>query len=95
MNEGTGYLQRLHGPDNITVIVLKNCPPELAVLLAKLFQYSYNTGIYSTMWKIAQHLLSNNLLSDAQFRFRQGHSVPDLIAALVHIWINELNSRGE
>eukprot|EP00061_Rhincodon_typus_P000118 g10536.t1 len=76
--------------------------------LAELFQYTYNTGIYPTMWKIAQvcpvlkkqnkfnlanyrpisllsiiskmmegvtssaikqHLLSNNLLSDAQFGF--------------------------
>eukprot|EP00061_Rhincodon_typus_P007946 g30126.t1 len=32
----------------------KTCAPELAALLAKLFQYSYNTGIYPTMWKIAQ-----------------------------------------
>eukprot|EP00061_Rhincodon_typus_P012020 g37464.t1 len=95
-------------PDNILAIVLKTCAPEPSTPLAKLFQYSYNTGIYSTMWKIAQvypvhkkqyksnsanyqpisllsiirkmkkgiihsaikqHLLSNNLLSDAQFGF--------------------------
>eukprot|EP00061_Rhincodon_typus_P000198 g10879.t1 len=93
------------GPDNIPAIVLKTCAPELAAPQAKLFQYSYNTGIYLIMWKIArvcpvhkmydnsnsasycpfsplsiiskvvegvidsaikQHLLSNNLLSDAQ-----------------------------
>eukprot|EP00061_Rhincodon_typus_P004641 g23072.t1 len=30
------------------------CAPELATPLAKLFQYSYNTGIYLTMWKIVQ-----------------------------------------
>eukprot|EP00061_Rhincodon_typus_P012664 g38544.t1 len=86
--------------------------------LAKLFQYSYNTGIYLTMWKITQicpvhkrqdkskppnyrpisllsiigkvmegiinsaikqYMLKNNLLSDAQFGFRQGHSASDLI----------------
>eukprot|EP00061_Rhincodon_typus_P014632 g41777.t1 len=97
------------------------------------FQYSYNTGIYPTMWKIAQvcplhkkqdnsnpanyhptkllsiiskvmedvincaikqRLLSNNLLSDAQFGFRQGLSAPDLITALVQMWTKELNSRG-
>eukprot|EP00061_Rhincodon_typus_P007528 g29300.t1 len=108
------------GPDNIPAIVLKTCAPELAALLAKLFQDSYNTGIYQTMWKIAQvcpvhkkqdkpnpanyrpislhsiiskvmdsvinsaikqHLLGNNLLSDAQFGFHQGHSAPDLITA--------------
>eukprot|EP00061_Rhincodon_typus_P011730 g36970.t1 len=33
---------------------MKTCAPELATPLAKLFQYSYNPGIYLTMWKIAQ-----------------------------------------
>eukprot|EP00061_Rhincodon_typus_P011138 g35938.t1 len=42
------------GPDNIPAIVLKTCALELASPLAKLFQYSYNTGIYPIMWKIAQ-----------------------------------------
>eukprot|EP00061_Rhincodon_typus_P001823 g15879.t1 len=101
------------GPDNILAIVLKTSAPELATLLAKLFQCSYNADIYPTMWTIAQvhlvhkkqdklnpanycafslllitskvmegvinsaikqNLLSNNLLSDAQFGFHQGHS---------------------
>eukprot|EP00061_Rhincodon_typus_P004583 g22931.t1 len=44
---------------------------------------------------IQKHLLSNNLLNDAQFGFRQGLSAPDLITALVHTWTKELNSRGE
>eukprot|EP00061_Rhincodon_typus_P002304 g17142.t1 len=107
------------------------CAPELAAPLAKLFQYSYNAGIYLTMWKIfqiclvykkqdhcnpvnycpicllsiisemvegvinsaiKQLLLGNNLLSDAQFGFCQGHSAPDLITALVQTWTKELNS---
>ncbi|XP_067829994.1 uncharacterized protein [Heptranchias perlo] len=42
------------GPNNIPAVVLKTCAPELAAPLAKLFQYSYNTGIYPTKWKIAQ-----------------------------------------
>eukprot|EP00061_Rhincodon_typus_P000877 g13061.t1 len=93
------------GHDNIPLIVPKTGAPELAAPLCKLFQYSYNTGIDLTIWKIAQvcpahknqvkstpanyrpisllstiskvmecvtnsaikqHLLSNNLLSDAQ-----------------------------
>eukprot|EP00061_Rhincodon_typus_P016509 g44768.t1 len=40
------------GPDNILAIVLKTCAPELAVPLAKLSQFSYNTGIYPTMRKL-------------------------------------------
>eukprot|EP00061_Rhincodon_typus_P001610 g15269.t1 len=44
---------------------------------------------------IKQHLLSNNLLSDAQFGFRQGHSAPDLITASIQTWTKELNSRGD
>eukprot|EP00061_Rhincodon_typus_P006798 g27811.t1 len=42
-----------------------------------------------------QHLLSNNLLSDAQFGLRQCYSVSDLITALVQTWTKELNSRSE
>eukprot|EP00061_Rhincodon_typus_P002455 g17614.t1 len=120
------------GPDNILALVLKTCVPKLATPLAKLFQYRYTTGIYLTVWKIAQvcpvhkkqdtsnpanhrsisllliiskvmegvinsaiksHLLRNNLLSVTQFGFRQGHSTPDLIIALVQTWTKELNSR--
>eukprot|EP00061_Rhincodon_typus_P002273 g17050.t1 len=121
-------------PDNILAIVLKTCSPELAAPLAKLFQHRYNTGIYPTMWKIAQvypgdkkqdkanpanycpisllsiirkvmegvtnsaikqRLLSDDLLSDAQFGSCQGHSASDFITALVQTWTKELNSRGE
>eukprot|EP00061_Rhincodon_typus_P004302 g22249.t1 len=39
------------GSDNILAIVLKTSAAELAAPLAKLFQYSYNTGIYPAMWK--------------------------------------------
>eukprot|EP00061_Rhincodon_typus_P005623 g25371.t1 len=89
-------------PDNILAIVLKTCAPELATPLAKLFQYSYDTEVYPTMCKamedvinsaIKQHLHSNNLLSDAQFRFHQGHSAPDLTRTLVQTWTKDLNSR--
>eukprot|EP00061_Rhincodon_typus_P005860 g25873.t1 len=96
----TGYCKKAMGPDNILAIVLKTCAPERATPLAKLFQYSYNTGVDLTIKvikdvinsTIKQHLLSNNLLSDAQFEFRLGHSAPDLITALVQTWTKELNS---
>eukprot|EP00061_Rhincodon_typus_P002629 g18055.t1 len=39
--------------------------------------------------------IQQHLLSDAQFRFRQGYPVLDLITALVQTWTEELNSRGE
>eukprot|EP00061_Rhincodon_typus_P002324 g17217.t1 len=44
---------------------------------------------------IKQHRLSNNLLGDALFGFRQGHSAPDLITILVQTWTKELNFRDE
>eukprot|EP00061_Rhincodon_typus_P002867 g18694.t1 len=43
---------------------------------------------------IQQRLLNNNLLSDTQFVFRQGHSTQELITALVETWTTELNSRA-
>eukprot|EP00061_Rhincodon_typus_P003722 g20805.t1 len=45
------------GPDDIAAMGLMTCAPEQAELLTKLFQYSYNTGNYLTMWKIAPLLV--------------------------------------
>ena len=41
------------GPDGIPAIVLKPCAPELALILNKLFQLSYNLGIFLFSWKVA------------------------------------------
>ena len=41
------------GPDGIPAIVLKSCSPELAPVLNKLFQLSYNLGIFLSSWKLA------------------------------------------
>ena len=41
------------GPDGIPAIVLKSCAPELAPVLNKLFQLSYNLGIFPSSWKLA------------------------------------------
>eukprot|EP00061_Rhincodon_typus_P002577 g17929.t1 len=44
-------------PDNIPATALKTCAPGLAAPIAKLFQYSYNTGIHPKMWKTSQQCL--------------------------------------
>ena len=41
------------GPDGIPPIVQKSCAPELAPILNKLFQLSYNLGIFPSSWKPA------------------------------------------
>ena len=41
------------GPDGIPAIVLKSCVPELAPVLNKLFQLSYNLGNFPSSWKLA------------------------------------------
>ena len=41
------------GPDGIPATVLKSCAPELAPVLNKLFQLSYNLGIFLSSWKLA------------------------------------------
>ena len=46
-----------NGPDGIPAIVLKSCAPELAPVLNKLFQLSYNLGIFPSSWKLA-HIFS-------------------------------------
>ena len=44
------------GPDGIPAIVLNSCSPELAPVLKKLFQLSYNLGSFPSSWKLA-HVL--------------------------------------
>ena len=41
------------GPDGIPAIVLKSCAPELALVLNKLFQLSYNLGVFPSSWKLS------------------------------------------
>ena len=41
------------GPDGIPAIVLKSCAPGLTPVLNKLFQPSYNLGIFPSSWKLA------------------------------------------
>ena len=41
-----------NGPDIIPAIILKSCAPELAAVLNKLFQLSYNLGIFPSSWKL-------------------------------------------
>ena len=45
------------GPDGIPAIVLKSCASELAPVLNKLFQLSYNLGISPFSWKLAHVFL--------------------------------------
>ena len=42
-----------NGPDGIPAFVLMSCAPELAPVLKKLFQLSYNLGIFPSSWKLA------------------------------------------
>eukprot|EP00061_Rhincodon_typus_P006864 g27939.t1 len=62
------------------------CPINLRSITSKLVE-----GV--TKSAIKQHLLSNNLRSDAQFGFRQGHSALEFVMTLVQAWANELTSR--
>lgn len=42
------------GLDGIPAIVLKKCAPELAPVLTRLFQISYDSGIFPSCWKTAR-----------------------------------------
>ena len=42
------------GLDDIPPILIKKCVPELAPSLSKLFQLSYESGIFPESWKIAR-----------------------------------------
>uniref|UniRef100_UPI00398F8C41 rho guanine nucleotide exchange factor 7-like n=1 Tax=Pristiophorus japonicus TaxID=55135 RepID=UPI00398F8C41 len=57
------YYNVVMGLDNILAVVLKTCAPKLAVPVARLFQYIYNTGIYPTMWKTGQKERGNEVIT--------------------------------
>ena len=42
-------------PDGIPATVLKSCAPKLTPVLNKLFQLSYNLGIFPSSWKLTPH----------------------------------------
>ena len=42
------------GLEEIPAIVLKTCSPELVPILIRVFQLSYDTGIFPDNWKIAR-----------------------------------------
>ena len=46
-------ISKSKGPDGIPAIVIKSCTSELAPVLNKLFQLSYNLGIFPCSWKLA------------------------------------------
>ena len=48
-------ISKSSGTDCIPAIVLKSCAPELAPVLNKLFQLSYNLGIFPSSWKTRPH----------------------------------------
>ena len=46
-------ISKANGPDGISSTVLKNCAPELAAFVAKLFQISFDTMTVPSDWKSA------------------------------------------
>eukprot|EP00061_Rhincodon_typus_P008845 g31826.t1 len=64
------------------------CPIGLLTIISKVTEGVINSAI-------KQHPLSHNMLIGAQFGFCQGHSAPELIAALVQTWTKDMNSRGD
>ena len=42
------------GPDNIPTSIIKNCAPELAPILSKIFKFSHSSGKFPGSWKIAR-----------------------------------------
>lgn len=122
------------GPDGISATVLKNCAPELAPVLSKLFQISLNSKAVPSEWKTAhvvavpkkgnkqdpsnyrpisllsiiskvmesiigdqirKHLERHQLLSDAQYGFRENRSTVDMLSYITQWWNDSLDSQQE
>ena len=46
-------LSKASGPDYISVVVLKNCEPELSYILAELFNKSLKESCFQDCWKVS------------------------------------------
>ena len=46
-------LSKVSGPDCITVVVLKNCEPELSYILAELFNKCLKESCFPDCWKVS------------------------------------------
>ena len=44
---------KVSGPDCISVVVLKNCEPELSYVLAKLFNKCLKESCFADCWKVS------------------------------------------
>ena len=50
-------LSNLSGPDCISVVVLKNCKPELSYILAELFSKCLKESCFPDSWKVSSVVL--------------------------------------
>ena len=82
------------GPDGIPPIILQSCAPELTPVLNKLFQLSYNLGIFPSSWKPA-HVFSIPQKGDKSDPIAIASLVSKTIKAIItkqHIAFLEKNS---
>ncbi|CAH1979320.1 unnamed protein product [Acanthoscelides obtectus] len=97
-------INKASGPDLIPAIVLKRCAAELAPVLSRLFQISYESGTFPENWKFAHRCINRELLdylerhsliSDRQYGFRHQRSTGDLLAYVTQLWSKLIQSHGE
>ncbi|CAH2019809.1 unnamed protein product [Acanthoscelides obtectus] len=97
-------INKASGPDLIPPIVLKRCAAELAPVLSRLFQISYESGTFPENWKFAHRCINRELLdylerhsliSDRQYGFRHQRSTGDLLAYVTPLWSKLIQSHGE
>eukprot|EP00061_Rhincodon_typus_P013640 g40149.t1 len=65
----------------------KYCLNSLFLIVNKVMEGISNSAI--------TYHISNNLLTDTQFGFSQGHSASEFITDLVQMWTKEVSSRGK
>ena len=52
------YLSKTSGPDGISVVILKNCEPELSYILAELFNKCLKESCFPDCWKVSSVVLA-------------------------------------
>ena len=77
------------GPDNIPPILIKKCVLELAPILSKLFQLSYESGIFPESWKIARVTPISKKGDSSQIINYRPVAITSVLSKIMEIVINQ------
>ena len=77
------------GPDDIPPILIKKCAPELAPILSKLFQLSYESDVFPESRKIARVIPIPKKADSSQITNYRSIAITPVLSKIMEMVINQ------